>query len=323
MSAKIEPHSPNHRLQRGFALMALLAILATGMLYFLVNQLDEGAIQRKKNEATTQALAKAKALIIAWSVMNTAAPGRLLCPEDTSRIGTPTEGEARSNCGNGLAIGRLPWRTLGIDQLRDGDGEPLWYVLSPGFRSTPINSNTVAQLTVDGALNNAVAIVIAPGPPLVGQSRPAISSATPPVVANFLDLTNSDGDVSFVANGDPSLFNDKLLTISTQELFLAVPARVANELRGYVGTPGKGLKGYFDSHGVLPCAATASGGSAIPGNSTGFFPYADVSFDPDAHALLTNNQWLDIAIYNAPDCGATASSAIVTIGSKAIPLTFP
>lgn len=322
MRVKTSAQSPRHRRQRGFALMALLAIIATGMLYFLVRQLDASAMQRRQDEVTTQSLAQAKEALIAWSVMNTTTPGRLPCPEDTNKIGSDLEGQAKLNCSNTLpTVGRLPWRTLGIGQLRGGDGEPLWYGLSPGFRSAPINSNSVGLLTIDGVSNSAVAIVIAPGPPLAGQSRPPINAATPPLAANYLDSTNGDGDTSFVTSGSSTTFNDHVLTISSRELFSTVPRRIADEFRGY---PGRGLKGFFDTNNFLPCAAAVSLGSQVPGDNTGFFPFADITFDPNAYNLLKDNQWTDIASYSALNCGTVgANSATVTIGGQAVLLTFP
>jgi hypothetical protein len=225
-----ERRLPARRLQGGFALMALLAILATGMLYFLVNQLDAGAMRRRQDEVTTQALAQAKEALIAWSAVNDSVPGRLPCPEDTGKIGTVLEGQALLNCGNAVAVGRLPWRTLGLDRPRDGYGEPLWYVLSAGFRDSPINSQTPAALTIDGVAGSAVAIVFSPGPPLTGQPRAPVSAATPPIVNNYLDLSNRDGDSAFVTTGPSGAFNDRLLPISHQDLFTAVGKRVAGEV---------------------------------------------------------------------------------------------
>src|SRR5258708_29066232 len=44
------------------------------------------------------------------------------------------------------SIGRIPWKTLGIDDLRDASGERLWYALAHNFRklsgTTVINSDT-------------------------------------------------------------------------------------------------------------------------------------------------------------------------------------
>jgi hypothetical protein len=218
------------RTSGGFAFIVLLAFMTVGALYFFVSQLDAAAIERKRDETTALALAEAKEALIGWSAANDSAPGRLPCPEDTSLIGTPNEGRAQSNCNAFPAIGRLPWKTLGLSQLRDGHGEPLWYVLSPGFRALPINSNTPPQLTVDGAPGSAVAIILAPGPALPGQTRTAITAATPPSVATYLDLTNADGSATFVTNGPPAAFNDRLLTISHRDLFTAVERRVAGEV---------------------------------------------------------------------------------------------
>jgi hypothetical protein len=217
--------------QRGFALIALLAMLTAGVLYFIVNRMDAAATHQARDKRTAEALNEAKAAIIAWSATNSTAPGRLPCPEDTSRIGTLTEGQALSTCSNSTTvIGRLPWRTLGIEAPLDGYGEPLWYALSAGFRNSPINADTPAQLSLDGASAAAVAVVFAPGPALAGQVRPAISAASPPVVSNYLDLTNGDSDSTFATTGDPASFNDKLLPVTHEDLFAAVGNRVAGEV---------------------------------------------------------------------------------------------
>lgn len=216
---------------QGFALIALLALITAGILYFLVGQLDAATIQRKRDESTALALAQAKEALIGWSAANASVPGRLPCPEDLSLIGTPNEGRAQSSCNVLPTIGRLPWRTLGIDRLRDGYGEPLWYALSPGFRLSPINSETPAQLTIDGIPGSAVAIVLSPGPTLPGQLRTAVTATTPPAVASYLDLTNADGDAAFASSGPTVTFNDKLLAISHQDLFGVVEQRVANEVQ--------------------------------------------------------------------------------------------
>ncbi len=76
-----------------------------------------------------------------------------------------------------LRPGRLPWRTLGLADLRDADGERLWYAVSPNFRDYAsqvlINDATAGTLSVSGAsnLNDVVAIVFAPGAPVGAQSR--------------------------------------------------------------------------------------------------------------------------------------------------------
>jgi hypothetical protein len=310
------------RSTRGFALIALLALLTAGVLYFMIGQFDATAARQHKEAITAKALAEAKAAIIAWSVLNATAPGRLLCPEDTTRIGSPMEGQALASCSNvAPSVGRLAWRTLQTGPLSDGDGEVLWYALSPGFRLSPINSTTVGQLSLDGAANAALAVVIAPGQPIAAQTRPAISAVAPPLAANYLDPPNNDGDLSFATTGPSITFNDRLITITRQELSKALARRIAADIRGY---PGKGLKGYFDLVGFLPCAATVSGGAQVPATVNGFLPYLDLSFDAATDNLLTNNQWINVVTYSAPNCGTiAATNATITIGTAAIPLAFP
>lgn len=208
-----------------------MALLTVSVLYFLVGQLDAATLRQQQEDATTQALAQAREALIAWSVMNNSAPGRLPCPEDTSKVGTALEGQALANCNNAATrIGRLPWRTLGLPPLSDGNGDPLWYVLSDGFRATPINVNTPAALTVDGAAASAVAIVFSPGTPLPGQTRSAVSAVNPPLPEDYLDLTNADGDTTFVSAGPSGTFNDRMLPVSHRDLFSAVNKRVAAEV---------------------------------------------------------------------------------------------
>ena len=211
--------------------MALLAILTTVVLYFLVNQIDADAIRQRQNAATAQTLAQAKEALIAWSVANNSAPGQLPCPEDISKIGTLLEGQALANCNNAASrIGRLPWRTLGLGRVVDGHGEPLWYVLSAGFRGLPINSQTPAALTVDGVAASAVAIVFAPGPPLAGQTRTSITPLTLPNASDYLDLANGDGDDAYATTGPQESFNDRLMVVTHRDLFSAVEKRVAGEV---------------------------------------------------------------------------------------------
>ncbi len=91
-------------------------------------------------------------------------------------------------------VGRFPWRTLGIEPLRDGHGECLWLIVSslhgriqrasPAPLLPPMNSDTPGQLDIvvangSNALVSAlasaherpVAVIFAPGPPLPGQDR--------------------------------------------------------------------------------------------------------------------------------------------------------
>ena len=79
-------------------------------------------------------------------------PGTLPCP-DTNFFGSNASGYATGSCSASgeTSIGRLPWKTLGIEMLRDAYGEPLWYAVSdrfrrPGLTNAAINSDTVGTL---------------------------------------------------------------------------------------------------------------------------------------------------------------------------------
>src|SRR5688572_3830640 len=179
-------HSRN--IQQGAAMLVFAAILAVAGSWWLLSyasaNFNSHTADSREHNARVLSLAK-QALIgyVAHRVnypanplaQREAHPGRLPCPEADANIGTASAGEAASFC-TLPAVGRLPWRTLGIDQLRDASGEPLWYVVSEGWTlpsSAPgalvLNSNSRGQLTVDGQANAAAALLIAPGPALSVQ----------------------------------------------------------------------------------------------------------------------------------------------------------
>ncbi len=219
--------------QTGMALIVVVFLISLAATAFLANTLNASTVKIERDKKTTKALAEAKAAIIGWSSRKTTLSqlGQLPCPEDTTLIGTANEGTALTSCTSvNPVIGRLPWRTLGLEDLRDGNGERLWYVISPGFRSTStINSDTVGQLTVDGIANSAVAIIFSSGYPLNGQIRPIPTAATPPDITQYLDLSNSDGSYSFISTSLDANFNDKLMPISHDDFFRAIEKRVAGE----------------------------------------------------------------------------------------------
>ena len=123
--------------QRGAALMAMLAVLILGAAWWAVTALstpvDRTASERVHNARILQ---EAKSGLIGYVAHRAAMttendPGRLPCPEAAGNSGTSNEGIAAGNC-TLPAIGRLPWRTLGLDKWRDVTSEPLWYVVSAG-----------------------------------------------------------------------------------------------------------------------------------------------------------------------------------------------
>ena len=159
--------------QRGVALILLITVLVIGVVWYTVGALGKAApTAADRDTISGAALGQAKQALLAYVAQyaarsSTIEPGQMPCPEFLSSIDTSKQGQAGTSCNSALPkVGRLPWETLGVDEIRDGYGEPIWYVLSPGFRNAPINFGTPGQLTYNGSPNAAVALLIAPGPAL-------------------------------------------------------------------------------------------------------------------------------------------------------------
>lgn len=242
--------------QRGLALIAVAALIALGGTWWLLSAvapLNRTALERSRNAAV---LPQARSALIGWTVLQAirtdeSNPGRLPCPEPVANIGTVNEGVASGSC-TLPAVGRLPWRTLGLDQLRDAAGEPLWYVVSPGWAlpnsTTPslgINSNSIGNLAVDGQANAAVAIIIAPGRPIqLGPNanqnaqgctvRNQLRTPSSPNPLDYLecqDVAGASLRTSVVDNASNPVFNDQVVTVSAADVLAAIEAPVAARLQ--------------------------------------------------------------------------------------------
>ena len=167
--------------------MIMLTMVILGIAALLITSLNHSTLQIKRNQKATDALAFAKAALISDAVSQTSliSAGYLRLPDLGFKIGlVPSEGSAapdfNGNSKDLSVMGKLPWRTLGIEPLRDGQGECLWYVVSGHFKNTPatdtFNWDTLGQLNlVDGSGNviasNLAALVVAPNQALDGQNR--------------------------------------------------------------------------------------------------------------------------------------------------------
>jgi hypothetical protein len=201
-----------HR-QKGVFALAVVAMLGVLITLLIIGYAQDQIGQRTFAPQTASALAQAKEALVAYAATyRDTHPietfGYLPCPDDGS---SANEGQAAGGCGttDATVIGRLPWKTLGLQPLRDNDGECLWYAVSGNFKNSPktadlLNWDTnglIEIMAADGsnfvagsaATNRAVAVVFSPGPALAGQNR-ALGGANPPnicggnyTVANYLD----------------------------------------------------------------------------------------------------------------------------------------
>ena len=234
--------------QSGAALLIMLALISVVIVYAVVSGLNRSAasLAQARAQKTATALAQAKEALIAYAVTygddashTKRVPGFLPCPD----TGSDPEGEAASSCGSFVVsvMGRLPWKTLGLDALKDGSGECLWYAVSGTYKSNPngmtnnnagagsatsnnmmnwdtngqfrvldANSNVMAGSTED---ERAVAVIFAPGKVLPGQDRTPVSG-TPVCGGNpndptaYLEAANGTNNSTLTAPSSPSSPSD-------------------------------------------------------------------------------------------------------------------
>ena len=276
------------RLQRGAALLLLLAVLVLGASWFLVSRLDAiagafTAIDRNRNATV---LSQAKQTLIGYVALQAVkagedSPGRLPCPEAPGNIATANEGQAAAAC-TLPAVGRLPWRTLGLDKLVDSRSEPLWYVVSPGWAITSgnllINSNTIGQLNVDGQANAAVALIIAPGAAMnVAASagctaRNQARSAPAPTMdaRDYIECFNT-GTSTFATTGPTTSFNDQVVRITAADVMPGIEAAIASRVEREIAPL---LRGVY--------ATNSWGANVSAGNPV--YPFAAPFADPSLTA---------------------------------------
>jgi hypothetical protein len=189
------PRPGRHR--GAFVILAsLLVLVAIAALLAAAGSFRIGALRER---ATERALAQAREALIAYAadrdIDAVVGPGYLPCPDlDGDGWAESTCGSLDGASGQEQRLGRLPWKTLGLPLLRDGDGEPLWYAVSTKYkgllncaasRGCVDMSPTAALGTItvrdasghafqDGTIaapanalqGGAAAVVIAPGAPL-------------------------------------------------------------------------------------------------------------------------------------------------------------
>ena len=209
-------------------------------------------------------------------------PGQFPCPEALSSIGTANEGKQASSCSTLPAIGRLPWKTLGIDKPLDGSGEALWYVVSSAVRVAPITFSTTGSLTLDGTANAAVAMIIAPGAalntvsssdsapsPCVKRNQSTGRNSSPLNASDFVECGNATL-TAFVSSRNDTWGNDRAVAITATEMLIAIEGAVADRIQRVVAPA---LNGASASAGWYQKNSSDEWG-------VNFFPYASAWNNP-------------------------------------------
>lgn len=248
---------PVLKYQRGqAALISVLLLVSVGASALVYTMATRATTAVASNKKTAASLARARDALIGYAASNTNQPGVLPCPDNDN------DGSADSPCGvtGATAIGKLPWKTLDLPDLRDGSGECLWYAVSANFKNSGVsgpsivNSDSVGTLTVydsGGAQlfnsDSVVAIVFAPGGVIDGQDRSPSGASTcggNATASNYLDAymvsgvpynnATGSGTNSFIAapfSGLSDQINDKLLPVTKNALMSVVEMRVLRTMR--------------------------------------------------------------------------------------------
>lgn len=270
-------------IEHGIALLILVIFLALASAGYTLKSLDSGGIRNERDKKTNEALAEAKAALLGFAASQSLTPG--VCTTNCPRPGdlpcpdTDNNGVAEVSCGNAAGttqqtarLGRLPWITLGLPDLRDGDGERLWYAVSSRYKNNtrfrPLNSDTLATITLrdnngniifNGTVNGLAAVVIAPGATLVRQDNisQVRNGANQLIASNYLDVALGEDNQNFVdsnINGfiigpvkdinGKTVVNDRMLGITRKEMNQMMEARVLAEVRNSLTT-------YFSGAGAF------------------------------------------------------------------------
>lgn len=234
--------------QRGVVMILILMVAVTASAFVILRALNARTSRESAQQlSTVAALAQARRALLGYAVAyvggasDDKGPGRLPCPD---LAGGSDQGMAESiaecRATNDRETGLLPYRTLGLTDLRDGTGALLWYAVAENYRSMangPLNNATSAALEVDTS-DEVVAVIIAPGAQLPGQVRGNDNSYT---AAAWLEGENASlGDNRFTRFIATSA-NDTVMTITRAELMTQVQKvvnkTVANALLDYHGDP--------------------------------------------------------------------------------------
>lgn len=180
-------------------LLAFAALLILGIAAALTTALAKNMTSAHRDRTSDRALAAAREALIAYATSrpldDVVGPGYLPCPDlDDDGWAEPTCGSLAGDIGQEQRLGRLPWKTLGLPDLRDGSGERLWYAVSTKYKgllncaastacldmSPDAALGTITVRDSSGALlhdgriadaanaiaGGAVAVIFAPGPPI-------------------------------------------------------------------------------------------------------------------------------------------------------------
>jgi len=234
--------------QRGAALLLMLLLLILGATVLFSRNLYSQLPAASRAKTNAELLAQAKEALLGyattWDATHPGELGFLPCPDlDTSGgLGEGVAHELACGAQYRSALGRLPWRTLGLDPGRTRGGECLWYAVSGSWKAAGagkpglLNEDSSGQfrvLAADGTsmiagatpAERPVAVLIAPGQPLPGQVRTRLPTGVAQCGGSFVAARYLDNDAA-------SGINNATLTAAAD----AIDDFITAYLRSQVGT---------------------------------------------------------------------------------------
>jgi hypothetical protein len=268
--------------QRGYALVLALVLLISGGLYAILHQLNAAGLATEQTASTANALQKARDALLGYAVTYRESHegegfGYLPCPDITG------DGIAEGSCDDANElIGLLPYRTLGLSDLRDASGTCLWYAVSSRFRnnpkSDPLNWDSQGDITINDATGSkalqtpndseggVAAVVFAAGAPLgnqsTGRTQPnfpcAIDPSLPGKYLEYVATPFRQGPGSDVDG--TTLLNDQLRWLTSADVAARIRSR--NDFPTYLNAGLKGIQSALSFS--LPTPGTGNSLPAIP-----------------------------------------------------------
>lgn len=323
---------PPRSSQRGVALLLFLFLLFGIGTTTALSAWNSSRGRLEQERQTQLALQQAKDALIAYAVsvypVGNNRPGDLPCPDidNDGKKDNPC-GKDDGSTGQAMRLGRLPWKTLGLSDLRDATGERLWYAVSNNFkennRHLPLNSDTTGTIQVTEAngtvIPNVIAVVIAPGAPLQRLNAAAYQDRSPGNEndpSNYLDETATEDNTNFVdgtANGfidgivrdaqGRILVNDSMLVITYNDLMPLLEKQVATTVMNCLTAYAAYNDGAQNNLGRYPWAASIASSATGDYNDTadtlfGRIPNLMLNTDASSPGMLHN--WGSI-----PSCSVT------------------
>lgn len=335
-------------LQKGIAVWAVLLLLSGFGGWMLYSAAGAYPARQLAMQQTIMSLALAQQALLAYSHQslgltqcesNCPRPGDLPCPDRNN------DGIAETSCSNTARLGRLPWKTLGIGDVRDGSGERLWYAVSERYKNNPrilpLNLDTpgtwslllAESLQWDATQGNGVvAVLIAPMHPLVredgwGQQRQESSSE---IAKHYLDIHVLDNASpventlnGFVMAASSPHFNDVIWPITASSMHQQMQKHVLSELKRSLRCTAAPCQAYpspaaaederclgFQSVAVGQCLSTLANIGRLPLDAASHWPgTTQHMLDGDArHHWFQQNSWREQVFYQS---GPTQATVVV------------